>query len=86
MDYGGITRGSFVGEAQVALSELREQTIQDVWLDLYEKNGVRTQGQLNVKLHWIHSKVLFIAKQFSKLIYLGQILCFSSRKVERNLS
>ena len=57
LDYGGITRGNFVGEVVVPLAELRDQTIHEAWLDLFAKNGTKTQGQVNVKLHWIHSKV-----------------------------
>ncbi len=60
LDYGGITRGSFVGEVVVPLAELRDQTIHEAWLDLFERTGAKTQGQLNVKLHWIHSKVFVL--------------------------
>lgn len=69
LDYGGITRGSFVGEVVVPLAELRDQTIHEAWLDLYSRTGNRVEGQLNVKLHWIHSKVTFFAMRVS-------IICF----------
>lgn len=58
LDQGGLGRIGFLGEVVVPLSELKDQTIHDTWLDLFDKNGVKTQGELEVKLHWIHSKVL----------------------------
>lgn len=57
MDYGSITRNSLIGEAEVALTELADQTIHEAFLDLFDQDGRVTQSKLNVKLQWIHSKV-----------------------------
>ena len=57
LDYGGMTRGGFVGDVTVPVRDLGDQTIHEVWLDIFDKVGNKVQGQLNVKLHWVHSKV-----------------------------
>ena len=57
LDEGGITGSNFIGEVVVPLTELKDQTIHDTWLDLFDRSGNRIQGELNVKLQWIHSKV-----------------------------
>lgn len=48
---------SFEGEVVVPLSELKDQNMHDVLLDLFDQNGTLGRGQLHVKLQWIHSKV-----------------------------
>jgi len=65
-DYGGLTGGNVIGEVVVPLTELKDQTIHDTWLDLFDRNGRRVQGDLNVKLHWIHSKVKYYATAAEK--------------------
>ena len=58
LDSSKFNKKEFEGEVIVLLEELKDQNIHDVWLDLFDKNGNKTRGQLHVKLQWIHSKVL----------------------------
>lgn len=56
---------AFGGEVLVTLSELKDQDVRDVNLDLYDQGGRKMGGQLHVKLQWIHSKVRFSFKKYS---------------------
>ena len=58
IDTSKFNKKDFEGEVIVLLEELKDQNIHDVWLDLFDKNGNKTRGQIHVKLQWIHSKVL----------------------------
>ena len=53
---GGIIGDNFLGEIVVPLNGLKDQTINDTWFDLYDRNGAKLTGELNAKLQWIHSK------------------------------
>jgi len=59
LDASKYNKREFEGEVIVLLEELKDQNIHDVWLDLFDKNGQKTRGQLHVKLQWIHSKVIY---------------------------
>jgi hypothetical protein len=59
LDGQKYNKRDFEGEVIVLLEELKDQNIHDVWLDLFDKNGQKTRGQLHVKLQWIHSKVIY---------------------------
>ena len=49
----------FRGEIGVPLNNIQDQNIHDSWMDLFDKRGERTGGEIHLKLQWIYSKVKY---------------------------
>jgi len=60
-EHGKLGDVGFRGEIGIPLNNIQDQNIHDSWMDLYDKRGEKTGGEIHVKLQWIYSKVKYFS-------------------------
>ena len=58
---------SFHGFSSFVLSDLKDQLIHEVWMDLADLEGRFIPGKTHLKLQWIHSNITFYADLMEKV-------------------
>ena len=55
-----------IGELQIPISRLKDQYKHDEWFDLMDNHGNLGAGRIHLSLHWIYSRVKYLADVVKK--------------------